>query len=187
MAEDAGEDIQALRHAIRMEEFGYEFYERQGNATADANARKLFEHLREEEVEHLRTVRAQLEKLLGKTEGTRVFAEEAVSEGPFEGWWVFPQHACHAYQPARQQAPEGGNAVDRRAQELRAVGVAIEAEKRSRVFYEAWAQRAADPDGRRMYAWLAEMEQQHVNLLQWELDHLTDTGHWFDIAEFDME
>lgn len=173
MGNEGREYIEALRQAIPMEQMGYEFYEKLGNTTEDPNAKKLFEHLREEEVDHLRRVRGQLEKVLGQRERTRVLAEEALKEGPFEGWWVFPE--------------EGDAAVGERTQELKALEVAIAAEKRSKAFYDEWAQKAADPEGREMYRWLAEMEHEHVRLLQWELDGLTDSGHWFDIAEFDME
>ncbi|MFQ6131367.1 MAG: ferritin family protein [Armatimonadota bacterium] len=172
MDNDAREDVQAVCHAIRMENVGYGFYEKLADTTADPNAKKLFTRLRDEEVQHLGRVRQELERIVGPAEAVGV-EEQAMAEPAAESWWVFPE--------------EGDPAVDERTREIKAVEVALQAEQRAREFYQEWTQKAADPEGREMYEWLTEMEDEHVKLLQWELDGLTGSGHWFDIAEFDME
>jgi rubrerythrin len=167
------EEVQAVRHLVRMETVGYEFYDRLAARTEDPKGRQLFERLRDEEIEHMQLGRQYLHELLGDEEAARILASDVLDEGPFAGWWVFP--------------PAGDQRVDARTEEVQAVQVAIDAEKRSEEFYRDRLTRTDDEKGRWMYEKLAAMEHRHVQLLAWELDYLTKTGYWMDIAEFDVE
>jgi rubrerythrin len=44
-----------------------------------------------------------------------------------------------------------------------------------------------DADHRPMFARFLEIEDNHIEMVQFELDHLTHTGFWFGSEEFDME
>jgi hypothetical protein len=39
----------------------------------------------------------------------------------------------------------------------------------------------------KMFARFLEIEDNHIDAVQAELDYITHTGYWFDFKEFDME
>ena len=53
-------------------------------------------------------------------------------------------------------------------------------------FYEGLVEELSD-DGQKMFARFLEIENEHLQLVQAELDFLTQSGFWFDFAEIDME
>ena len=42
-------------------------------------------------------------------------------------------------------------------------------------------------EGRSLFERFLEIENNHIEAVQFELDYLSKTGYWFDIKEFDME
>ena len=42
-------------------------------------------------------------------------------------------------------------------------------------------------EGRALFERFLEIENNHIQAVQFELDHLSKTGYWFDFKEFDME
>lgn len=63
---------------------------------------------------------------------------------------------------------------------------ALKAEIETSEFYEGLVKALRD-DSRQMFARFLEIENEHVQLVQAELDFLTQSGFWFDFAEIDME
>ena len=64
----------------------------------------------------------------------------------------------------------------------RALNVEIETSD----FYRKMAEEMSD-EAQRMFARFFELERQHIEVVQAELDHLSKTGYWFGFKEFDME
>jgi rubrerythrin len=42
-------------------------------------------------------------------------------------------------------------------------------------------------EGQALFARFLEIEDNHINAVQFELDYMSKTGYWFDFKEFDME
>ncbi len=63
---------------------------------------------------------------------------------------------------------------------------ALKAEIETSNFYEGLVAELSD-DGQRMFARFLEIENEHLQLVQAELDFVTKSGFWFDFAEIDME
>ena len=42
-------------------------------------------------------------------------------------------------------------------------------------------------EGRELFARFLEIENNHIDAVQFELDYMSKTGYWFDFKEFDME
>ena len=42
-------------------------------------------------------------------------------------------------------------------------------------------------EGKSLFSRFLEIENNHVNAVQFELDYMSKTGYWFDFKEFDME
>jgi rubrerythrin len=53
-------------------------------------------------------------------------------------------------------------------------------------FYQRMAEELSD-EGQALFKRFLEIENNHINAVQFELDYLSKTGYWFDFKEFDME
>ena len=63
---------------------------------------------------------------------------------------------------------------------------ALQAEIETSKFYENLVSTLSG-EGRKMFARFLEIENEHLQLVQAELDFITHSGFWFDFPEFDME
>ena len=75
---------------------------------------------------------------------------------------------------------------ENRKSEIEILSKALKAEVETRNFYERMVNELPD-EGKRMFASFLEIEKNHIDAVQFELDYLTKTGYWFDFKEFDME
>jgi rubrerythrin len=63
---------------------------------------------------------------------------------------------------------------------------ALKAEIATSDFYRKMVDELA-AEGRALFARFLEIENNHIDAVQFELDYLSKTGYWFDFKEFDME
>ena len=63
---------------------------------------------------------------------------------------------------------------------------ALKAEIETSDFYQKMVDELA-AEGRALFARFLEIENNHINAVQFELDYMSKTGYWFDFKEFDME
>jgi rubrerythrin len=68
----------------------------------------------------------------------------------------------------------------RRVKAVDALMLAIERERGARALYLGAASRASDPDGQRMFNWLAEEEYRHMAALKRQLDSLLEHDKWLE-------
>lgn len=73
-----------------------------------------------------------------------------------------------------------------RSDEKQMLAKALRVEKETSAFYAGLVARLPDP-GREMFARFLEIENSHIDAVQFELDYISGTGYWFDFKEFDME
>jgi rubrerythrin len=71
--------------------------------------------------------------------------------------------------------------------ELSALQVALNLEKRAIDFYGEQEKKSKDEIAQKMWKRLREIEESHYQLIQAEIDTLTKTGFWFDFREFSLE
>ena len=71
--------------------------------------------------------------------------------------------------------------------ELNALQVALNLEKRAIDFYGEQEKKSKDEIAQKMWKRLREIEESHYQLIQAEIDTLTKTGFWFDFREFSLE
>lgn len=64
---------------------------------------------------------------------------------------------------------------------IEALDIAIEAESKANDFYLAEAEKAGDPELKKMFESLAEQEKGHYDLLTAEKNALTGGFYWFDM------
>ena len=63
---------------------------------------------------------------------------------------------------------------------------ALKAEIATSDFYRKMVDELA-AEGRALFARFLEIENNHIDAVQFELDYMSKTGYWFDFKEFDME
>jgi len=73
-----------------------------------------------------------------------------------------------------------------RTDEKRMLAKALAVEMETSRFYRRMVNEMTD-DSRPMFARFLEIENEHIEIVQAELDFVSRTGYWFDIKEFDME
>ncbi len=63
---------------------------------------------------------------------------------------------------------------------------ALQAEVETSRFYKQMVDEM-DSEGKKLFAQFLEIEDRHIQAVQFELDYVSQTGYWFDFKEFDME
>lgn len=166
---------EAIRKALVFERKVLLIYQEAATGAGDAGAR-VFSALAEEEQGHVDYLEAKL----------RQWKEtERISSGDLES----------SLPPGEKVAEE----VSRKAKDLQARSMeeaqdaeleflksALVAETETSAFYEEMV-ATLDGDGQALFAPFLEIERGHRSLVQAEIDALTGTGFWFDVAEFRFE
>ncbi|MFQ5809708.1 MAG: ferritin family protein [Armatimonadota bacterium] len=175
MQAPAPDPIGALKFALQLEDNGRAFYMKVAAATEDAMGKKIFRQLAREEIDHKRLLETELARL--HAAGVR---EPERPEGPSD---LNAATAASGIFPALRDAWQIGEG----AGDADALRVAVGSEENATGFYSKMAEESPEAETRAMYEQLAEMEEGHRKLLQWELDYVLGDGYWCDIAQFDME
>jgi rubrerythrin len=146
---------EAMLLGVQLEEAGRNFYNRVADSCADYKVKNLFKELAEDEVEHRRVIKEEIEPLFTpewyREEDQRMMAEylNSVQHQP-----VFPD-------PGDEQAC---SLVA--SDPLQAVEVGIKAEKQSIDYYGFLRDATRDAKGREVFERLREEEVGHLEKLQ---------------------
>ena len=163
----------AIREALRYERKVLAVYQEAADECGDSVGKAVFEGLGAEErghVEYLEAKLAEWEKDGTVTPGdvaTGVPAEEDVAEA--------------LAKTLRDNPTQGAQDT-----ELEFLKRALEAETETSAFYERMVDELP-PEGKALFEPFLKIENGHRSLVQAEIDALTGTGFWFDMAEFRFE
>jgi len=163
---------EAMKTAIEYEIRIRDIY-REAVAAVDVEAgKKIFETLAKEEQHHV----DYLEHKLGQFQKTGAIEHEKLES-------VIPDQ----------------KSIDREADKVKSLtaedflGVkrsmlskALEAEIKTSDFYERMVNELP-AEARPLFERFLEIENNHIKVVQFELDYVSKTGYWFDFKEFDME
>ena len=75
---------------------------------------------------------------------------------------------------------------DDRKDEKQMLSKALKVEVETSNFYQKMVDEMSG-EIQQMFARFLEIEDEHINAVQAELDYISKTGYWFDFKEFDME
>ncbi|TKJ28815.1 MAG: hypothetical protein CEE40_10435 [Chloroflexi bacterium B3_Chlor] len=152
--------LMALSIAIQTEMDGREFYKRAAERTNDPGGKILFISLADDELEHLRLLRAQKEALAKEGRWLRQPETEAdAHRAQVEGAPIFSREALR-------------EDISVYTSELSALRMAFLMEKDAVAFYSKAASETHDPDGKAMYEYLVGMEKEHQRILEEEYNAL---------------
>jgi rubrerythrin len=163
---------EAIKTAIEYETKILAVYTQAAGEVADARGKKILHMLANEEQGHVDYLQDKLKN----------WQEQGVLE--FDGLASRLPSADRIDAEAAKIAGEfSGKSLKRERQILER---ALKAEIETSNFYEGLVSKLPE-DGRRMFARFLEIEKEHQQLVQAELDFAARTGYWFDFAEIDME
>lgn len=162
---------EAIRMAIDLEKNGRKFYTEAVDKAETESGKKIFKMLAHEEVLHLVTFQKMLDQM-----GTESNWRELIKDYPKARQVpVFGEKA-----PASKVAKA-------RTDEIAALRIAMKNEKEAIDFFDKIAHLATDETTQKVFEFVKEQEVYHYDLIQAELDSITNTGFWFDSAEFQMD
>lgn len=170
MSQDIARLAESIRMAIDMERSGRAFYLQAAEKTAQPTGKAVFSRLANEEALHLLT----FERMLDKNAQLAEWRE-----------WLkaFPDHQPLPIFGEKARQAIRNDAMD----ELQALRVAMQQEREAINFYGGIATSAQEEAVAGIFRFVSEQEVYHYDLLQAEYDSLTQSGFWFDTAEFRMD
>lgn len=162
---------EAIKMAMDLEKNGRKFYSQAAERAQTESGKKIFKMLAHEEVLHLATFRKMLDQM-GNVSDWRELVKEYPQARQVP---VFGEKA-----PANQVAKA-------RTDEVEALRIAMKNEQEAIKFFDKISNLAKDETTQKVFAFVKEQEVYHYDLLQAELDNITNTGFWFDSPEFRMD
>jgi len=151
--------FEVVRAAMEVEKNGHRFYATMAQKATSELARELFTWLAQDEVEHLRRLKAI----------ETSFKEGAFFDGEEEFLPYLRRFADNEIFPNADRL----EAILQQAESERAaMDLAIAAEDRFAAFFAKAAEHAREPDGRAAFEWLAGEERRHAALLRERQDRL---------------
>lgn len=162
----------ALTSALEFENRIRDLYLEAVSRTDDPAGKKIFQTLADDEQRHV----DYLESRLGEWQRQGEITVAALES-------VVPDRALIRKEAAALQSKIG---QDTRGLKQQMLAQALEMEIETSRFYRELIDQV--PAGHRaMFARFLEIEENHIETVQFELDHLSQTGFWFGFEEFDME
>jgi rubrerythrin len=157
--------------AIELEKEGLITYLRFAYQIENLAAKNLFIRLAMDEFEHLKILEEELAHFKKEAKLKRIRLPKTEIEKTTAN--------------LKPILPQEKKEVD--INELNALQVALNLEKRAIDFYGEQEKKSKDEIAQKMWKRLREIEESHYQLIQAEIDTLTKTGFWFDFREFSLE
>lgn len=161
----------AINTAITYETKIRDLYRQLADQTDNPVAERLFSTLGDDEQNHL----AYLEDRLRQWRETGKITAEKLETG-------VPSAALITREIGKIKPRLAQNDLKDEKQMLsQALHLEIETSR----FYKQMVSELTD-EGREMFARFVALEDDHIGIVQAQLDYLSGTGYWFDVKEFDM-
>lgn len=162
----------AIKSALEFENRIRDLYVEAVTCTDDPAGKKIFRTLADDEQRHV----DYLESRLGEWRERGEITARALDS-------VVPDKAAVQKEVAALQSKIR---EDTRGLKQQMLARALEMEIETSRFYKELVDQVSD-DHRPMFARFLEIEENHIEAVQFELDHLSKTGFWYGFEEFDME
>lgn len=163
---------EAIQTALEYETRIRDLYHNAVEEASDPAGKRIFEALKKDEQNHVDYLKDRLDKW------------QKTSELSFEKLeTTLPSKEIIS----RELAKVGKMmAKEDRKDEQQMLSKALKVEVETSDFYKRLVTEM-DGKAREMFARFLEIEDEHVAIVQAELDYISHTGYWFDFKEFDME
>ena len=173
MGSSTSEITTIIAKAIEIEKNGLKTYLLYARETKEVTGKDMFVLLASDEFDHMNLLEEMLNNIL-KKEGGGVLPE-AIDHSIIEK--VVPR----LRNKDRLTVGQAG------ADELVALRTALGMERDAIEYYRQMHESLKDEKMRSIVSRLVEMEEGHYDIIQMQIDSVTDTGFWFDMQEFSLE
>lgn len=163
---------EALKTAIEYESELRNIYFEAAEGEADEKGRLFFQSMGKDEQGHLDYLQDRLKQW---QENGTLSAEKLTSAVPSRE--QIEPHAAGVKSLAEK---------DSRGLKSQMLSRALKMEIKTSEFYQKMVDEMP-AEAQQMFARFLEIENNHIQTIQFELDYISKTGYWFDIKEFDME
>lgn len=164
-----------IRESIDLEISGKRFYEHAAEVTENEQGKKMFENLAKAEDGHMESAGRIFTQMLGN-EDWREIAEQEAEKAPSSG-----------IVDELKSAIDGWIGNKKKADDIEALRMAMELERRAIKFFENLAAKSDDPKVHELAEKLADEERFHYDMLQAQHDNIMNVGFWLDDPEFRMD
>jgi rubrerythrin len=164
--------IEAINSAIVYETRIRDLYQEAAHKTDDPAGQRVYRFLRDDEQRHLDYLTAKHQEW---EDSGRITVTELKSSLPSS------LDIDQELKKIRQHL-----AGDDLSDEKQTLNKALKTEIETSQFYQKMVNEMTG-DGREMFAQFLAIENGHIEVVQAELDYLTQTGYWMDIKEFGLE
>jgi len=172
MEHKADQILNVARETIRLEINGRSFFEHAAARTHNELGKKMFEKLARDEISHLKTFGQLFAAHIGSDDWKRYVEEEEKGISS-----VIEELKTRVEKQEKEE----------RASELEAIRIGMELERKAIDFFDKSANETTDPKTKEIFSNICDEERLHYDLLQAQYDNVTQSGFWFDIAEFRMD
>ena len=155
----------AIKAAIQMEKDGYSFYQKAAAQTNSDMGRSIFKSLAADELLHLEVFQKLFNEKIGKDE----WYDLVNTSRKYVDIPVFPDDL---------EKIEG---VNPSINEIDALRIAMDSEKKSIDYYSEIRKKTSDPEINKIIGEIIKQEKNHYNILEGEFHHINSTGYWFDL------
>ena len=162
---------EAIKIAIQLEKDGRAFFQKAAQETENELGKKMFRKLAADELRHLQTFTKMFQTLTDPETWRELLREESP----------------RGRMPFFNEKARVRNATERGAGEVGALRQGMEVERKAIDFFRKTAQDSADPEAKRIFNLIAEEEVTHYDLIQAQIDSVTHSGFWLDVAEFHLD
>jgi rubrerythrin len=163
---------QAIKTAIEYEQKIRDVYREAAKASSDETGRRIFAALAADEANHVSFLLQQLETWVAEKkitwEDLKIVLPKAAEMS------VNLNSVKEAMEPSKKR------------EELALLEQARDAERETCEFYEKMV-KELPPDGGALFKQFLKVEEEHFNVVQFQIDSLTGSGFWMGWPEFDME
>ena len=163
---------EAIKTALEYEVRIRDVYLDAVQGTDDKSGRKIFQQLADDEQRHV----DYLEHKLAQWKETGSITVDALES-------TIPPREVIRKEAARMRAHVSGEFRGLKEQML---SKALQLELDTSNFYRQMVDQMTD-EGKQMFARFLEIEDNHIEAVQFELDHVGHMGYWFGFEEFDIE
>ena len=163
---------EAIKTALEYETKIRDVYQEGVKKTDDQVGKKIFQNLADDEQRHV----DYLESKLDEWQKTGKITSEKLDS-------IIPPRDVIQQEVAKLRTQMQ---KDDRGLKQQMLSKALKLEIETSNFYKNVVKQLPG-EGREMFARFLEIENNHIEAIQFELDYVANTGYWFGFEEFDME
>jgi rubrerythrin len=165
--------MSVIKESIRLEINGRTFFQHAAEVTHNKHGKKMFQKLAQDEEGHLKAFGELFSAVIGNDEWKKCVDEEET------------KGTAALIENLKTKVEKEGK--EESASELAAIRIGMDLERQAIDFFKKSGKETNDPKAHEIFNRIAGEERIHYDLLQAQYDSVTNSGFWFDIAEFRMD